>query len=89
MPLLISPVDGQSMRKVHRYGIEIDVCPASGGIWLDHGELEKLVDLIREDTAREIPARQRLNSGRDDWEEDRRLPHRDDRRFRLLDLFDF
>jgi hypothetical protein len=39
------------MRQIHRFGIEFDVCPTSGGIWLDKGELEKLIALIREETA--------------------------------------
>ncbi len=28
----------------HRAGIEIDVCPNCHGLWLDRGELEKLVE---------------------------------------------
>lgn len=27
-----------------RDGVEIDVCPSCRGVWLDRGELEKLVD---------------------------------------------
>jgi Zn-finger nucleic acid-binding protein len=27
----------------HRDGVEIDCCPNCGGIWLDHGELFKIV----------------------------------------------
>lgn len=49
MPLLISPIDGSPMRQISRYGIEIDVCPASGGIWLDKGEIEKLMAIIKEE----------------------------------------
>ncbi len=49
MPLLTSPIDGSPMRQINRYGIEIDVCPTSGGIWLDKGELEKLMAIIKED----------------------------------------
>lgn len=49
MPLLISPIDGAPMRQIHRYGIEIDVCPTSGGIWLDRGELEKILSILQED----------------------------------------
>ena len=55
MPLLTSPIDGSPMRQIHRYGIEIDVCPTSGGIWLDKGELEKLMALLREEVANEPP----------------------------------
>jgi uncharacterized protein len=36
MPLLTSPIDG-SARQIRRYGIELDVCPTSGGVWLDKG----------------------------------------------------
>jgi Zn-finger nucleic acid-binding protein len=53
MPLLMSPIDGQPMRQVNRYGIELDVCASSGGIWLDKGELEKLLAIIREETLKE------------------------------------
>ncbi len=28
----------------NRQGVEIDYCPACGGIWLDRGELDKLLD---------------------------------------------
>lgn len=49
MPLLVSPIDGSPMRQIHRYGIEIDVCPTSGGIWLDRGELEKILSILQED----------------------------------------
>jgi Zn-finger nucleic acid-binding protein len=59
MPLLTSPIDGSPMRQIHRYGIELDVCPTSGGIWLDKGELEKLMHLLREEVmdeqARQVP----------------------------------
>ncbi len=48
MPLLTSPIDGSPMRQIHRYGIEIDVCPTSGSIWLDRGELEKILHLMSE-----------------------------------------
>ncbi len=48
MPLLTSPIDGSPMKPVHRFGIEIDVCPTSGGIWLDKGELEKLLSFIKQ-----------------------------------------
>lgn len=50
MPLLTSPIDGSPMRQIHRYGVEIDVCPTSGGIWLDKGELEKILALLQEES---------------------------------------
>lgn len=48
MPLITSPIDGSPMRQIVRNGIEIDVCPTTGGIWLDKGELEKLLALVGE-----------------------------------------
>lgn len=55
MPLQSSPIDGAPMRTIRRYGIEIDICPSTGGVWLDRGELEKLIEIIREDAAAEMP----------------------------------
>lgn len=31
-----------------RHEITIDRCPRCGGVWLDHGELEKIVAFIRQ-----------------------------------------
>ncbi len=35
------------MREVNRNGVHIDVCPKCRGVWLDRGELEKLLDAAR------------------------------------------
>lgn len=48
MPLLVSPIDGSPMKQIVRNGIEIDMCPTSGGVWLDRGELEKLLSMVQE-----------------------------------------
>ena len=49
MPLIVSPIDGVTpMQQIVRNGIEIDRCPVSGGIWLDKGELEKLLNGMME-----------------------------------------
>ncbi len=75
MPLLTSPIDGSPMRQIHRYGIEIDVCPTSGGIWLDKGELEKILALLQEEpNNRSVPARSSEGYG-----------HHDDDRYRRED----
>lgn len=49
MPLMTSPIDGSPMQEVQRYGVKMDICPSSGGIWLDRGELEKIIMAIREE----------------------------------------
>lgn len=38
------PIDGSELRISERQGIEIDYCPQCRGIWLDRGELDKLLD---------------------------------------------
>lgn len=49
MPLLLCPNDNGSMQTVQRSGIEFDICPTCRGVWLDRGELEKLLAGGRED----------------------------------------
>jgi Zn-finger nucleic acid-binding protein len=39
-----SPVSKEPMLVLELAGVEIDYCPVSGGIWLDAGELETLLD---------------------------------------------
>lgn len=43
MPLLLCPNDNASMQTVQRSGVEFDMCPTCRGVWLDRGELEKLM----------------------------------------------
>ena len=38
------PVCSVPLGPVQRVGIEIDVCPRCRGVWLDRGELQKLLD---------------------------------------------
>ncbi len=37
------PVCDDRMRPVMRNGVEIDICPGCKGVWLDRGELDKLI----------------------------------------------
>ena len=41
--LTLCPRDGSELVEVTRNGVTIDACPACRGIWLDRGELEKLI----------------------------------------------
>ena len=38
------PVCASDLRAMDRSGVEIDYCPQCRGVWLDRGELEKLID---------------------------------------------
>ncbi len=101
MPLLVSPIDGSPMKQINRYGIEIDVCPTTGGIWLDKGELEKLMALLKEESMNDqpIPYRQgpeasgyRSHHDDDDYDDDKRYDRgykRKGKMSRMMDIFDF
>ena len=49
MPLLVCPNDNAAMQTVARAGVEFDFCPTCRGVWLDRGELEKLMSGVAED----------------------------------------
>ena len=101
MPLLMSPIDGSLMRQIHRYGIEIDVCPTSGGIWLDKGELEKLMAILKEETINDQPTLHRQGQQErhfrprhddDDYDDDDhygRGHRKKSKMSRMMDIFDF
>lgn len=38
------PVDGTALLITERAGVEIDYCPQCRGVWLDRGELDKIID---------------------------------------------
>jgi Zn-finger nucleic acid-binding protein len=38
------PIDGTNLVPTERQGIEIDYCPACRGVWLDRGELDKIIE---------------------------------------------
>lgn len=38
------PIDGTELKIADRQGVEIDYCPQCRGVWLDRGELDKIID---------------------------------------------
>lgn len=38
------PTDGTRLEMSERSGIEIDYCPECRGVWLDRGELDKIIE---------------------------------------------
>jgi len=38
------PTDGAELVMTERQGVEIDYCPTCRGVWLDRGELDKIID---------------------------------------------
>ena len=38
------PVDNETLVMTDRNGVEIDYCPKCRGVWLDRGELDKIIE---------------------------------------------
>lgn len=38
------PVDDETLLMTQRDGVEIDYCPKCRGVWLDRGELDKIIE---------------------------------------------
>lgn len=38
------PIDGENLVMADRHGVEIDYCPKCRGVWLDRGELDKIIE---------------------------------------------
>jgi uncharacterized protein len=58
MPLLMCPNDNAPMQTLDRSGVQFDMCPTCRGVWLDRGELEKLMASATEDGRASAPAAQ-------------------------------
>ena len=57
----LCPVDATRLRRVERSGVHVDACPSCRGIWLDRGELDKIVEregAADDDFEREIRGRE-------------------------------
>ncbi len=70
------PNDNTTLLITERKGIEIDYCPECRGVWLDRGELEKLIS-ADEGHYREAP--------RQEYREERRHSYDDDHHYRSHD----
>lgn len=40
------PVDNETLVMADRNGVEIDYCPKCRGVWLDRGELDKIIERV-------------------------------------------
>jgi len=43
----LCPICGVELRPRAVYEVEVDTCPKCGGVWLDGGELQKLIAKIK------------------------------------------
>jgi Zn-finger nucleic acid-binding protein len=91
------PVDGSELRITERQGIEIDYCPQCRGVWLDRGELDKVLERSAQPAYREErdrPAPPPVRDERDRYSDDRTYRVQEHggksrRRSFLEDLLDF
>ena len=78
------PVDNVDLMMSERHGIEIDYCPTCRGVWLDRGELDKIIERA---AAQEAPRQQAAPPPR--YEERRPEPRYDSYRGRDFDDDDY
>ena len=99
---MLCPVCNVDLQLSERSGVEIDYCPKCRGVWLDRGELDKIIE--RSDSGDRNYRDDRRDSRDRDYERDRRYDDKryDDRNYKnkdyrphkkkesfLSDLFDF
>jgi uncharacterized protein len=87
------PIDKVDLVMSERHGIEVDYCPKCRGVWLDRGELDKIVE--RAGSPAMQPAEEYRSSAppprhepRYDKRHDDRPPYKKRKSF-LDDIFDF
>lgn len=78
-----------------RRGIEIDYCPSCRGVWLDRGELDRIIEAVERDAPAPVPVGDdrddrydRDDRGRDDRGDSPRRGRRKKESL-LADFFDF
>ncbi|MYM83444.1 hypothetical protein GTP44_15960 [Duganella sp. FT50W] len=76
-----------------RQGIEIDYCPSCRGVWLDRGELDKIIERSTPNAATAAappPQQQPAYRGPDPRYQQQQYPqHKKKRESFLSDIFDF
>ncbi len=86
------PVDGTALVMSERSGIEIDYCPQCRGVWLDRGELDKIIERNAAAMPASVPAAPQPGQPQAQWREaphypGRHKPHKRRKSF-LEELFD-
>lgn len=80
------PNDNEDLVMSERSGVEIDYCPKCRGVWLDRGELDKIIERASaQDTGSAQQGQQPQHYGR----EHQQKPYRKKKESFLGELFDF
>jgi len=80
------PIDNETLVMTERNGVEIDYCPKCRGVWLDRGELDKILE--RAGGSAPPPSQGRSEPARYSDDDRDRKPYRKKEGF-LSELFDF
>jgi uncharacterized protein len=90
-PPMKCPVDNTVLVISERQGVEIDYCPQCRGVWLDRGELDKIIERTSAATAPASGGGSVSERHEDDrrYDDDRRSQRRPKKRSFLGDLFEF
>ncbi|UWQ62025.1 zf-TFIIB domain-containing protein [Leisingera caerulea] len=83
------PIDGTTLVMADRAGVEIDYCPQCRGVWLDRGELDKIIERSAQPAqAAPQPQRHEDRGGHHDLRYSKPYKKKSKKNF-LEDLFDF
>ncbi|WP_439140220.1 zf-TFIIB domain-containing protein [Roseicyclus sp.] len=85
---MLCPVDGNTLVMSDRQGVEIDYCPHCRGVWLDRGELDKIIERSVPTTATPAQAPQQMRGYHEDGHQ-RSFEKKKRRGSFLDDIFDF
>jgi len=78
-PSMLCPVCNVTLTMSNRQDVEIDYCPQCRGVWLDRGELDKIIERSATETAAPPPQRGREPRGGSDYEYSSRAGHKGSR----------
>ena len=88
------PIDGTALVIADRNGVEIDYCPQCRGVWLDRGELDKIIDRSAAYTPPPPPPQASYEEAEPEYQDYDEAPRRKKKRRGgfadiLDDIFDF
>jgi Zn-finger nucleic acid-binding protein len=77
------PLDQSELVMSERQGVEIDYCPKCRGVWLDRGEIDKIIERSSPNVTNPPPV------STSNHDQDKPYPHHKKKESFLSDLFDF
>ncbi|MBI5666742.1 MAG: zf-TFIIB domain-containing protein [Chloroflexi bacterium] len=90
---MLCPVCKVELKMAERQGVEIDYCPQCRGVWLDRGELDKIIERSADSVmppAPPVAGQRRYDDDDDDYRyREGHYPEKRKRKSLLDELFDF